>query len=78
MSQAISTTPEEIIDADTARDARLKLKKDSLFVTAIKESRGKKKAAVAVASSSGEKPSSAPPVKKLDDLVNLIQSQNPI
>jgi general secretion pathway protein F len=31
-----------IIDADTPRDARLKLKKDRLFVTDIKESRGKK------------------------------------
>ena len=31
-----------IIDADTARDARQKLKKDSLFVTDIKESRKKK------------------------------------
>ena len=37
-----------IIDADTARDARLQLKKDALFVTDIKESRGKKKAAVAI------------------------------
>ena len=32
-----------IIDADTPRDARLKLKKDALFVTDIKESRRKKK-----------------------------------
>jgi general secretion pathway protein F len=31
-----------IIDADTPRDARVKLKKDRLFVTDIKESRGKK------------------------------------
>jgi len=37
-----------IIDADTPRDARLKLKKDSLFVTDIKESRGKKKNAIAI------------------------------
>ena len=37
-----------IIDADTPRDARLKLKKDALFVTDIKESHGKKKAAVAI------------------------------
>jgi general secretion pathway protein F len=37
-----------IIDADTPRDARLKLKKDALFVTDIKESRRKKKAAVAI------------------------------
>ena len=37
-----------IIDADTPRDARVKLKKDSLFVTDIKESRGKKKAAVSI------------------------------
>ena len=37
-----------IIDADTPRDARLKLKKDALFVTDIKESRGKKKSAVAI------------------------------
>lgn len=31
-----------IIDADTARDARVKLKRDRLFVTDIHESRGKK------------------------------------
>ena len=37
-----------IIDADTPRDARLKLKKDALFVTDIKESRRKKKAAVSI------------------------------
>lgn len=37
-----------IIDADTPRDARLKLKKDALFVTDIKESRGKKKSAIAI------------------------------
>ena len=37
-----------IIDADTPRDARLKLKKDALFVTDIKESRSKKKAAVSI------------------------------
>lgn len=37
-----------IIDADTPRDARVKLKQDSLFVTDIKESRGKKKAAIAI------------------------------
>ncbi|MCA8952933.1 MAG: type II secretion system inner membrane protein GspF [Planctomycetes bacterium] len=37
-----------IIDADTARDARQKLKKDSLFVTDIKESRKKKKSAVQI------------------------------
>ncbi|MFN3244878.1 MAG: type II secretion system inner membrane protein GspF [Planctomycetota bacterium] len=37
-----------IIDADTPRDARLKLKRDALFVTDIKESRGKKKAAVSI------------------------------
>lgn len=37
-----------IIDADTPRDARVKLKKDALFVTDIKESRGKKKSAVAI------------------------------
>ncbi len=37
-----------IIDADTPRDARLKLKKDALFVTDISESRRKKKAAVAI------------------------------
>lgn len=37
-----------IVDADTPREARFKLKKDSLFVTDIKESRGKKKAAVAI------------------------------
>lgn len=32
-----------IIDADTPRDARIKLKKDRLFVTDIRESRGTKK-----------------------------------
>jgi general secretion pathway protein F len=37
-----------IIDADTPRDARVKLKRDALFVTDIKESRGKKKSAVAI------------------------------
>lgn len=37
-----------IIDADTARDARQRLKKDSLFVTDIKESRKKRKSAVAI------------------------------
>ena len=37
-----------IIDADTPRDARLKLKKNALFVTDIKESRRKKKAAVSI------------------------------
>ena len=37
-----------IIDADTPRDARIKLKKDSLFVTDIKESKGKKKSAIAI------------------------------
>jgi len=37
-----------IIDADTPRDARLQLKKDALFVTDIKESRGKKKSVVAI------------------------------
>ncbi|MCK5942188.1 MAG: type II secretion system inner membrane protein GspF [Planctomycetes bacterium] len=37
-----------IIDADTPRDARIKLKKDALFVTDIKESRGKKKSAVSI------------------------------
>ena len=37
-----------IIDADTPRDARVKLKKDALFVTDIKESRGKKKSAIAI------------------------------
>ena len=37
-----------IIDADTPRDARLKLKKDALFVTDIKESRRKKKTAVSI------------------------------
>jgi general secretion pathway protein F len=37
-----------IIDADTARDARIKLKRDKLFVTDIKESkkRGKRKIAI--------------------------------
>ena len=37
-----------IIDADTPREARVKLKKDALFVTDIKESRGKKKSAIAI------------------------------
>lgn len=37
-----------IIDADTPRDARHKLKLESLFVTDIKESRGKKKKAIAI------------------------------
>ena len=37
-----------IIDADTPRDARIKLKTDSLFVTDIKESKGKKKSAIAI------------------------------
>ena len=37
-----------IIDADTPREARVKLKKNSLFVTDIKESRGKKKSAIAI------------------------------
>lgn len=37
-----------IIDADTPRDARLKLKKDRLFVTDIRESRGKRKGAIRI------------------------------
>ena len=37
-----------IIDADTPRDARLKLKQSSLFVTDIKESKAKKKRAVQI------------------------------
>ncbi|MCB9877209.1 MAG: type II secretion system F family protein [Planctomycetes bacterium] len=37
-----------IIDADTPRDARLKLKRESLFVTDIKESSKKKKSAVSI------------------------------
>lgn len=37
-----------IIDADTPREARVKLKKDALFVTDIKESRGKKKSVIAI------------------------------
>jgi len=37
-----------IIDADTPRDARLKLKQDKLFVTNIKESKGKKSRAVQI------------------------------
>jgi general secretion pathway protein F len=36
------------VDADTPREARSKLKKSALFVTDIKESRGKKKSAVAI------------------------------
>ncbi|MFY9341791.1 MAG: type II secretion system F family protein [Planctomycetota bacterium] len=37
-----------IIDADTPRDARVKLKKDRLFVTDIRESRSKKPAAIRI------------------------------
>lgn len=37
-----------IVDADTPREARSKLKKSALFVTDIKETRGKKKSAVAI------------------------------
>jgi general secretion pathway protein F len=37
-----------IIDADTARDARLKLKKDRLFVTDIKEAKHKQKRTVRI------------------------------
>lgn len=37
-----------IVDADTPREARSKLKKSALFVTDIKESRRKKKSAVAI------------------------------
>jgi general secretion pathway protein F len=37
-----------IIDADTPRDARLKLKKERLFVTDIQESGGKRKAAIRI------------------------------
>ncbi|MBL8732193.1 MAG: type II secretion system F family protein [Planctomycetes bacterium] len=37
-----------IIDADTPRDARLKLKRDRLFVTDIKESGGKKQATIRI------------------------------
>lgn len=37
-----------IIDADTPRDARLKLKKERLFVTDIKESAGKRKATLRI------------------------------
>ena len=37
-----------IIDADTTRDARQKLKKDRLFVTDIKEAKGKKDRAVRI------------------------------
>lgn len=37
-----------IIDADTPRDARLKLKKDQLFVTDIRESRTKKHGAIRI------------------------------
>jgi len=37
-----------IIDADTPRDARLKLKKERLFVTDIQESGGKRKATLRI------------------------------
>ncbi len=37
-----------IIDADTPRDARLKLKKDRLFVTDIRESRSRRKGAIRI------------------------------
>lgn len=37
-----------IIDADTPRDARLKLKKERLFVTDIKESAGKRKSSLRI------------------------------
>mgnify|MGYP001013565339 CR=1 FL=1 len=37
-----------IIDADTARDARVKLKKDRLFVTDIRESAGKRQIAIRI------------------------------
>jgi general secretion pathway protein F len=37
-----------IIDADTPRDARVKLKKDRLFVTDIKEARGKKSGGIRI------------------------------
>ncbi len=37
-----------IIDADTTRDARLKLKKDKLYVTDIREAKSKKNAAVRI------------------------------
>jgi general secretion pathway protein F len=37
-----------IIDADTARDARVKLKKDRLFVTDIRESAGKRQLAIRI------------------------------
>ena len=37
-----------IIDADTPRDARQKLKKDQLFVTDIKESKKRKRGAIAI------------------------------
>ncbi len=45
---ADNRTKRGIIDADTPRDARLKLKRESLFVTDIKESRGRKKSAVRI------------------------------
>jgi general secretion pathway protein F len=37
-----------IIDADTARDARVKLKRERLFVTDIRESRARKKSAIRI------------------------------
>lgn len=49
-----------IIDADTPRDARLKLKKDRLFVTDIKESSGKKRGAIRIRGVTGvESPNKA-------------------
>lgn len=49
-----------IIDADTPRDARMKLKKDRLFVTDIKESRGKKHGGIRIKGVTGvESPNKA-------------------
>ena len=52
---AQNKTKKGLIDADTPRDARLKLKKDRLYVTDIRESRhgGKKKGGVQIAGVTG-------------------------
>ena len=58
-----------IIDADTPRDARLKLKKERLFVTDIKESAGKRKATLRIKGVTGvDAPYEAPtaPEVRLD------------
>ena len=46
-------TKKGIIDADTARDARMQLKRERLFVTDIKEAKGKKKGGIRIAGVTG-------------------------